>query len=129
MAEWLHAEAFGQTLDYVVPVERKRDSFGIIEGRLVAIDYGGIDAPNMPTDILVRWSGLGWTAQIAEDFPHYEALETANDLCVALSFRRSAPDVVDRGLMAPHSLARAPSEWIRSGLSPTRTSISSGARP
>ena len=98
---------------------------------------------------------------MAEDFPDHEALETANDLGLALSLRRAAPDIVDRGLMtahahddhavkggvglpvatavepvagdlatggwdraAPQSLARAPSEWIRSGLSPTRTSIS-----
>jgi hypothetical protein len=37
---------------------------------------------------------------MAENFPHHEALEAANDLRLALSFRRSAADVVDRGLMA-----------------------------
>ena len=57
----------------------------------------------MSTGILVSWSGVGWTAQMAEDFPDHEALETANDLCLALSFGRAAPDVVDRGLMAPHA--------------------------
>src|SRR5687768_13644011 len=40
---------------------------------------------------------------MAEDFPHHEALEAANDLGLALSLRRAAPDVVDRGLMAPHA--------------------------
>jgi hypothetical protein len=60
----------------------------------------------MSIGILVSWSGLGWTAQMAEDFPHHEALETANDLCLALSFGRAAPDVVDRGLMAPHAQDR-----------------------
>jgi hypothetical protein len=51
---------------------------------------------------LVGWSGLGWAAQMAEDFPHHEALEAANDLGLALSFCRAASDVVDRGLVAPH---------------------------
>ena len=37
---------------------------------------------------------------MAEDFPHYEALEAANDLRLALSFGRAASDVVDRGLVA-----------------------------
>jgi hypothetical protein len=58
----------------------------------------------MSIGILVSWSGLGWMAQMAEDFPHHEALETANHPCLALSLRRSAPDVVDHhGLMAPHA--------------------------
>jgi hypothetical protein len=34
---------------------------------------------------------------MTEDFPNHEALETTNDP------RRSVPDVVDRGLMAPHA--------------------------
>jgi hypothetical protein len=54
----------------------------------------------MSTGILIRWSGFGWTAQMAEDFPHHEALEAANDLGLGLSFRRAASDVVDRGLVA-----------------------------
>jgi hypothetical protein len=37
---------------------------------------------------------------MAEDFPHYEALEAANNLRLALSFGRAASDVVDRGLVA-----------------------------
>jgi hypothetical protein len=53
--------------------------------------------------VLVGWSGLGWTAQMAEDFPHHEALEAANDLGLALSLRRAAADIVDRGLVAPHA--------------------------
>ena len=40
---------------------------------------------------------------MAEDFPDHEALETANDLRLALSFRRAAPDVVDRRLVAAHA--------------------------
>src|SRR3954467_6864389 len=57
----------------------------------------------MSTGILVTGSGFGWTAQVAEDFPHHEALETAHDLRLALSFRRSAPDVIDRRLVAAHA--------------------------
>jgi hypothetical protein len=26
--------------DYVLPVELKRDSFGVLSGRIVAVDYG-----------------------------------------------------------------------------------------
>lgn len=33
-------ETWRETPDYVVPVEFKPDSFGMIEGRLVAIDFG-----------------------------------------------------------------------------------------
>ena len=40
---------------------------------------------------------------MAEDFPDHEALETANDLGLALSLRRAAPDIVDRGLMTAHA--------------------------
>src|ERR671917_2891025 len=57
----------------------------------------------MSTGILVSWSGFGWTAQMAEDFPHHEALETTNDLRLALSFGGTAADIVDRGLMAAHA--------------------------
>src|SRR3982750_4043393 len=49
-----------------------------------------------------RWFGHDWTAQRAEDLPYHEALEAANDLGLAFSFRRAATDVVDRGLVAPH---------------------------
>ncbi len=40
--EWHDAdiEAFRETPSYKVPVELKRDSFGILGGRLVAVDYG-----------------------------------------------------------------------------------------
>ena len=55
---------------------------------------------HMSTGILIGWSGFGWTAQMAEDFPRHEALEAAIDLRLALSFRRAASDVVDRGLAA-----------------------------
>lgn len=34
-------EAFVEQDDYRVPVEQKRDGFGLLDGRLVAIDYGG----------------------------------------------------------------------------------------
>lgn len=34
-------ESFVQRPDHVVPVERKLDSFGMLDGRLVAVDYGG----------------------------------------------------------------------------------------
>lgn len=44
----------------------------------------------MSTGILIRCSGFGWTAQMAEDFPHDEALEAANDRdCRAIGFSRS----------------------------------------
>lgn len=40
-AEWcsVHPE-WGYREEYVVPVEMKRDSFGVLDGRIVAIDYG-----------------------------------------------------------------------------------------
>lgn len=34
------AAAWAQRQDYVIPVEAKADSFGWLEGQLVAIDYG-----------------------------------------------------------------------------------------
>jgi hypothetical protein len=34
------AEAFCVKPDYVIPAEFKRDSFGMLDGRIVAIDYG-----------------------------------------------------------------------------------------
>lgn len=34
-------EAFVEQDDHRVPVEHKRDSFGRLGGRLVAVDYGG----------------------------------------------------------------------------------------
>lgn len=34
------AEAFCVTDDYILPVEFKQDSFGILDGRIVAVDYG-----------------------------------------------------------------------------------------
>ena len=41
-AEWasFDAEAFCETKDYMIPAEFKRDSFGRLDGRIVAIDYG-----------------------------------------------------------------------------------------
>lgn len=36
----LDYEAFRQQKDYVVPVENKYDSFGLYDGRIVAVDYG-----------------------------------------------------------------------------------------
>lgn len=41
-AEWcaFDAEKFCDLADYVVPAEFKRDSFGKLDGRIVAIDYG-----------------------------------------------------------------------------------------
>ncbi len=40
-AEWytVHPE-WGDREEYAVPVEIKRDSFGVLDGRIVAIDYG-----------------------------------------------------------------------------------------
>lgn len=40
--EWacFDAPSFCVTDDYVLPVEFKRDSFGKIDGRIVAVDYG-----------------------------------------------------------------------------------------
>lgn len=40
-AEWctVHPE-WAERGEYVVPVELKRDSFGVLGGRIVAIDYG-----------------------------------------------------------------------------------------
>lgn len=40
-AEWctVHPE-WGDREEYAVPVEMKRDSFGVLDGRIVAIDYG-----------------------------------------------------------------------------------------
>src|SRR4051794_19855956 len=62
----------------------------------------GIDAPIYVNRHFGRWFGHEWTAQRAEDLPYHEALEAANDLGLAFSFRRAATDVVDRGLVAPH---------------------------
>ena len=41
-AEWcaFDAKAFCETGDYVIPAEFKQDSFGKVDGRIVAIDYG-----------------------------------------------------------------------------------------
>jgi len=41
-AEWccFDPKAFCETDDYVIPAEFKRDSFGKLDGRIVAIDYG-----------------------------------------------------------------------------------------
>lgn len=41
-AEWIafDARAFCETDGYVVPAEFKQDSFGKLDGRIVAIDYG-----------------------------------------------------------------------------------------
>ena len=33
-------EAFVNHKDYCVPVENKQDSFGVYQGRIVAVDYG-----------------------------------------------------------------------------------------
>lgn len=40
--EWaaLDVDRWSVTEDYTVPVEDKRDSFGTLDGRLVAVDYG-----------------------------------------------------------------------------------------
>lgn len=41
-AEWseFDVETFCNRPDYLLPVERKQDSFGKLNGRIVAIDYG-----------------------------------------------------------------------------------------
>lgn len=40
-AEWAAVpDDYAERPDYVIPVEMKRDSFGILDGRLVALDYG-----------------------------------------------------------------------------------------
>ena len=41
-AEWcaFNAEVFCTTPDYIIPAEFKQDSFGKLDGRIVAIDYG-----------------------------------------------------------------------------------------
>jgi hypothetical protein len=41
-AEWsaFDAPAFCEKPDYMIPAEFKRDSFGMLDGRVVAIDYG-----------------------------------------------------------------------------------------
>jgi hypothetical protein len=41
-SEWeaFDYETFAHHEDYIVPVENKRDSFGILYGNVVAIDYG-----------------------------------------------------------------------------------------
>ena len=41
-AEWaaFNPEAFCETDDYHVPAEFKQDSFGKLDGRIVAVDYG-----------------------------------------------------------------------------------------
>lgn len=41
-AEWnvFNFMAFADKPDYVVPVEDKRNSFGVLDGRVVAVDYG-----------------------------------------------------------------------------------------
>ena len=41
-AEWevFDADAFCNCPDYMIPAENKRDSFGKLDGRIVAIDYG-----------------------------------------------------------------------------------------
>lgn len=40
-AEWCEiGEDWPERGEYVVPVELKRDSFGVLGGRIVAIDYG-----------------------------------------------------------------------------------------
>lgn len=40
--EWrvFDPKAFCETEEYTVPAETKRDSFGVLDGRIVAIDYG-----------------------------------------------------------------------------------------
>jgi hypothetical protein len=48
----------------------------------------------MSVGISVGWSGLGWTTQMAKDFPHHGPLETANDFGLALALSHVAPDVV-----------------------------------
>ena len=41
-AEWcdFDPELFTEHPDYTIPVEPKRDSFGVLAGRVVAVDYG-----------------------------------------------------------------------------------------
>ena len=41
-AEWeaFDAPAFCETADYLIPAEFKQDSFGMLDGRIVAVDYG-----------------------------------------------------------------------------------------
>lgn len=41
-AEWAEFDpvAFVNGSDYIVPAETKRDSFGMLDGRIVAVDYG-----------------------------------------------------------------------------------------
>ena len=41
-AEWcdFEPEAFCETESYTLPVEHKQDSFGLLDGRVVAVDYG-----------------------------------------------------------------------------------------
>lgn len=41
-ADWerFDAMSFRETEDYIVPVEAKQDSFGWLDGRIVAVDYG-----------------------------------------------------------------------------------------
>jgi hypothetical protein len=34
-------DGFSNLPEYRVPVEHKRDSFGLFDGRIVAVDYGG----------------------------------------------------------------------------------------
>lgn len=40
--EWegFDAEAFVNGQDYMIPAETKRDSFGVLDGKIVALDYG-----------------------------------------------------------------------------------------
>lgn len=37
---WMDYDKFVDREDYRVPAERKQDSFGMLNGRIVAIDYG-----------------------------------------------------------------------------------------
>jgi uncharacterized protein YbdZ (MbtH family) len=41
-AEWcdFEPELFAEHSEYTIPVEPKRDSFGVLAGRVVAVDYG-----------------------------------------------------------------------------------------
>jgi hypothetical protein len=41
-AEWeaFDAPAFCETTGYLIPAEFKQDSFGMLDGRIVAVDYG-----------------------------------------------------------------------------------------
>jgi hypothetical protein len=40
--EWeaFDVESWRNCEEYIVPVENKRDSFGVFAGRIVAVDYG-----------------------------------------------------------------------------------------